>query len=155
MLEELFLEVYDKFKLNFYKNIFKGFEDREASLTTTETFCVEVINALDKPTISELTEFMDVSQPNMTYRVTSLVDKGYVKKVQSDRDRREYNLLTTERYDRYNDIKNEYIKTVLNRTKEKFTDEEVLLLEKMLKTMSEEMMGEVTEYLNNNKKDDK
>ena len=46
MLEELFNDVYEKFKLNFYKSIFKGFEDREASLTPTEILCVEVINAL-------------------------------------------------------------------------------------------------------------
>ena len=36
MLEELFKDVYEKFKLNFYKSIFKGFEEREANLTPTE-----------------------------------------------------------------------------------------------------------------------
>ena len=29
MLKELFMDVYDKFKLSFYKSIFKGFEDRK------------------------------------------------------------------------------------------------------------------------------
>ncbi len=57
MIEKLFDEVYEKFKMNFYKNIFKSFENREATLTATETFCVEVINALGRPTISELTDF--------------------------------------------------------------------------------------------------
>ena len=56
MLKELFSDVYEKFKLNFYKSIFKGLEDREASLTPTEILCVEVINAMERPTIKELTD---------------------------------------------------------------------------------------------------
>ena len=69
MLNKLFNEVYEKFKLSFYKSIFKGFEDREASLSSTEIFCVEVINALEMPTITELAEFMEISGPNMAYRI--------------------------------------------------------------------------------------
>ena len=79
MLEELFKDVYEKFKLNFYKSIFKGFEEREANLTPTEILCVEVINALEMPTIKELTEFMETSQSNMAYRVANLISKGYIK----------------------------------------------------------------------------
>ena len=37
-LEQLFVEVYTKFKLQFYSRIFNRFETREASLTAVETF---------------------------------------------------------------------------------------------------------------------
>ena len=48
MLNEKFSEVYDKFKLNLYKNMFRNLQDREATLTATETFTIEVIHALKK-----------------------------------------------------------------------------------------------------------
>ena len=40
MLEQAFFNVYTKFKLHFYQEIFRRFQDREASLTTVETFCM-------------------------------------------------------------------------------------------------------------------
>ena len=46
MLDQTFGQVYTKFKLHFYKQIFSRFEDREATLTTVESFCMEVIMAL-------------------------------------------------------------------------------------------------------------
>ena len=43
MLKDAFFNVYTKFKLHFYQEIFSRFQDREASLTTVETFCMEAI----------------------------------------------------------------------------------------------------------------
>ena len=53
MLHPIFNEVYTKFKLHFYQEIFRRFQDREASLTTVETFCMESIMALGRPTANE------------------------------------------------------------------------------------------------------
>ena len=92
MLEQAFNSVYSKFKLHFYQEIFRRFQDREASLTTVETFCMESIQALGAPTINEFAGFMRISPPNAAYKVNSLVKKGYVRKVQSSSDRREYHL---------------------------------------------------------------
>ena len=39
MLEEVFQDVYTKFKLHFYQNVFQRFATREATLTTVESFC--------------------------------------------------------------------------------------------------------------------
>lgn len=148
MLEELFNDVYEKFKLNFYKSIFKGFEDREASLTPTEILCVEVINALGKPTIKELTEFMETSQSNMAYRVSNLMKKGYIKKIQSKEDKREYYLEPTEKFYKYYHVRTQYIDTVLGRLSEKFPKEEIDILTKILDSMSNELMPEVTNFIN-------
>ena len=147
MLEILFEEVYEKFKLSFYKSVFKGFEDREATLTSTEVFCVEVINALKKPTISELTEFMEISQPNMAYRVSNLVSKGYVNRIQSEDDKREYFLEPTEKFYDYYRIRNEYVSTVIGRLEDEFSKEEVETIKKMLATMSNRLMPEVTDFI--------
>ena len=83
MLHQAFNEVYTKFKLHFYQEIFRRFQDREASLTTVETFCMESIMALGRPTVNEFATFMCISPPNAAYKVNSLVKKGYVEKIQS------------------------------------------------------------------------
>ena len=41
MLEEVFQDVYTKFKLHFYQNVFQRFATREATLTTVESFCID------------------------------------------------------------------------------------------------------------------
>ena len=51
--KELFEEVYTLFKMHFYREVFRNFEEREATLTTVETFCMEVIYALNRPTVNE------------------------------------------------------------------------------------------------------
>ena len=40
MLEKAFQDVYTKFKLHFYQNVFQRFATREATLTTVESFCM-------------------------------------------------------------------------------------------------------------------
>ena len=64
MLEAAFNQVYTKFKLHFYRAVFARFQKREASLTTVETFCMEIIMALGKPTINEFSRFVAISPPN-------------------------------------------------------------------------------------------
>ena len=49
MLEQAFQDVYTKFKLHFYQNIFQRFATREATLTTVESFCMEGIMAMGEP----------------------------------------------------------------------------------------------------------
>ena len=88
MLHQAFNEVYTKFKLHFYQEIFRRFQDREASLTTVETFCMESIMALGRPTVNEFATFMCISPPNAAYKVNSLVKKGYVEKVRGEEDGR-------------------------------------------------------------------
>ena len=92
MLEKAFQDVYTKFKLHFYQNVFQRFATREATLTTVESFCMEGIMAMGEPTIAEFSRMMQISTPNAAYKIGSLVKKGYVEKIQSTTDRREYHL---------------------------------------------------------------
>ena len=144
MLEESFSEVYTKFKLHFYQEIFRRFQDREASLTTVETFCMETIQALGSPTVNEFATFMRISPPNAAYKVNSLVKKGYIRKVQSPDDRREYHLEVTQKYIDYYDISSGYLVEVMNRVAARFSPEECSKLEEMLTVISRELMPEVT-----------
>lgn len=144
MLEEAFNKVYSKFKLHFYKRVFERLQDREASLTTVETFCMEIIYAMNNPTVNEFASMTDISSPNAAYKVNNLVKKGYLKKVQSEEDKREYHLEVTQKYIDYYNISYQYVGEVMNRLKDRFTEEELDTLQRILTTMSDELMPEIT-----------
>lgn len=143
MLEEVFSEVYNKFKLHFYKKLFERLGDRETSLTTVETFCMETIYAMKSPTINEFATFLGISTPNAAYKVNSLVKKGYLEKIQSEDDKREFHLKPTKKYFDYYDVSNAYRSKVMERAAERFTEDELKKLEEMLTIISEELMKEV------------
>ncbi len=153
MLSEVFTEVYEKFKLNLYKNMFVNLQERETTLTATETFTVEVIHALKNPKVSQLAEFLDMSTPNIAYKISSLVKKGYVEKIQSKEDKREFILKATDKFYAYYDEKNEYIETVLDRLADRVGKDDINKLEYILQVMSEELMPEINKYIANNKVD--
>ena len=142
-LEQAFDEVYTKFKLHFYQEIFSRFQDREASLTAVETFAMETIKALGSPTVNEFASFMRISPPNAAYKVNSLVKKGYVRRVQSQDDRREFHLEPTQKYIDYYNISASYTTEVVRRANARVTPEECSKLEEMLTIVSRELMPEV------------
>ena len=143
MLEQAFADVYSKFKLHFYQKVFSRFQSREASLTTVETFCMELTQALGKHTINEFASFVQISLPNAPYKVNSLIKKGYLKKVQSENDRREYFLVVTQKYEDYYNISYSYLSTVMSRIKDRFSPEDVAKIEEMLTIISDELMPEI------------
>ena len=66
MLEQTLTDIYTKFKVHFYQEVFKRINIRETSLSTVEVFCVETIYALNNPTVNEFANFIRVSSPNAT-----------------------------------------------------------------------------------------
>ncbi len=144
MLEKAFEDVYEKFKLNFYKKVFEKWNDREASLTTVESFCMEVIYALGNPTVAEFANFISISSPNAAYKVNNLVKKGYLEKIQSPHDKREYHLKVTEKYMNYYNISYSYIQLVMKRIEERFSRKQVEELTEILEITANELMPEVT-----------
>ena len=143
VLDVAFERVYTKFKLHFYRAVFGRFQKREASLTTVETFCMEIIMALGSPTINEFSSFVDISPPNAAYKVNSLIQKGYVRKVRSADDKREYHLEVTQKYIDYYNISYGYLNEVMDRIKERFSPEDTAKLEEMLSIVSDELMPEI------------
>ena len=144
MLDQAFYEVYTKFKLHFYQKVFSRFEKREATLTTVESFCMEGIMALGSPTVAQFAQAMHISTPNASYKINSLIQKGYVQKVRSETDRREYHLHPTQKYMDYYNISYAYLQTVVDRVKEHFPAEDVAKLDEMLTVIGSELMPEIT-----------
>jgi len=143
MLEHVFSETYTKFKLQFYRKIFSRFETREATLSAVETFCVEVINALGEPTINEFAQFVNISQANAAYKVQSLLESGYVEKIRSETDKREYHLRVTEKYHQFNRVNIDYVNEVVRLMRERFDEKELAHFESMLKIICDDLMKDL------------
>ena len=142
MMESSFIEVYDKFKLEFFRRIFELVREREGSLSAMEAFSIEVIHALHKPTVGQFAEFLNISQSNATYKVNNLIKKGYLIRQNSETDRREYHLILSDKYYGYTDIMRSYVDTVVGRIRKSFTPEEAKQFGDMLDRISNEMMPE-------------
>lgn len=137
-------EVYSKFRLHYYRDVFARIKSRELSLTTTEAYCVEIIGGLGNPTINEFANFIGISSPNATYKVNSLIKKGYVKKVQSKTDKREYHLAVTDRYYKYWNINEKYLDLVEKRLESVLTENEFSAFNQILCKISKELMPEIS-----------
>ena len=142
MLEDNFLSVYDKFKVEFFRRLFSLVREREGSLSAMEAFSVEIIHQLDSPTISQFADFLGISQSNATYKVNSLIKKGYIVKENSDIDRREYHLKLSEKYYHYAGLMKTYVDTVMQRIDQRFTPEEVQTFARILGVIADELMPE-------------
>ena len=143
MFEKSLFNLYIKFKLNFYHNVTSRLKERETNLTAAETFCAEVIHVLNKPTIGQFSNFIRISQANASYKIQSLVKKGYVQKIQSENDRREFRLILTEKFHKYYDINQNYLAEVSKRIKARFSPERAADFAEMLDIISEELMPEI------------
>ena len=143
MLRDEFSRVYSKFLLHFYQKVFERIEGRETSLTTVETFCMEIIYAANGPTVNEFAKLANLSSPNAAYKVNNLMKKGYLEKIQSTEDKREYHLYVTQKYLDYYNISYQYLNTVLNRLEGRFSQEELEVVKRVLKVMDEELMPEI------------
>ena len=142
MLRKSFTDVYSKFKLHFYRRVFDLVRERDGSLSAMEAFALEVIGMLGKPTVGQFAEFLNISQSNATYKVNSLIKKGYIERLNSTTDRREYHLVLSEKYYNYINLMNNYQMEVLSRIEERFSGEDVEKFDEMLRVIADELMPE-------------
>ena len=140
MVTEDFKKVYSKYKLHFYHEVFGKWKGRDLSLTTVETFCMEIIYILGRPTVSEFAKFASLSSANAADKINNLIKKGYLVKVRSEEDKRKYYLEPTEKYRNYYDINNSYLDSTLEKVEKRFTEGELICFRKILKVMHEELM---------------
>ncbi len=142
MLEKNFTEVYEKFELQFFRRVFENVRERDGSLSAMEAFSLEVIYLLHEPTVGQFADFLNISQSNATYKVNSLIRKGYIERQNSQVDRREYHLVLSQKFLSYIGLFNSYEHTVMQRITERFSEEDVRRFDEMLGVISRELMPE-------------
>ena len=93
-----FDEIYRYLRLSHYKKLFSVIREKAGSLTATEAFSAEIIYLLKNPTVNDFAQFIAISQPNATYKINALVEKGYVIKTTCEQDKRECRLEVTKKF---------------------------------------------------------
>ncbi|WP_026507140.1 MarR family winged helix-turn-helix transcriptional regulator [Butyrivibrio sp. MC2013] len=136
-------QIYDKLRLHFYMKVFSRFENREATLSTVESFSMEVIMGLGEPTVAQFARAVDISSPNAAHRVKCLLQKGYVEKIRSNDDMREYHLRPTQKYLDYKQINQDYLELIMKRCQKRFSKEDYKKFQEMLSILNEELMPEI------------
>ena len=139
MLEEHIMRISGKIHLNFYKRLFSIIKEREGSLTAMEVFAVEVIHALGSPTISEFADFLGISRPGASYKVASLIQKGYVVKEPSADDKREFRLTLTEKYYNYIGLYEDGLREYVSRLESNYSERQIESFEAVLSRVEEEI----------------
>lgn len=140
MLEKEFEKLYFKFRNYYCKNLFSSVNEEEDSLTPTEAYCVETIFLMNRPTVHQFANYVNISQPNATYRISNLINKGYIKKVLSTADRREYFLEVTDKFSNTYGVNSPFSSELMKGIRDEFTEEEVEQLEKLLKKIVDEIL---------------
>ena len=100
---------------------------------------MDVIKLLDQPTIKQFSDFIGISQSNATYKINSLIQKGYITKEVSADDRREYRLVTLEKYHRYFDADDANLAHAVKQLEEKYSPEELARVVDVLHELSRDL----------------
>jgi Transcriptional regulators len=132
MLYKAVTDLYKKFRLIHYRELFGRIREKDGSLSATEAFAVDVIYLLGNPTLTQFAEAIGVSQPNATYKANNLAAKGYVVKTLSEDDKRECRLMVSEKFYSYYDTSNSFITGAVDKLYDEFTEEEIDIAERML-----------------------
>ena len=129
--------LYKKFRLITYQEMFGRIREKDGSLSATEAYAVDVIYLLGNPTITQLADTLGISQPNATYKVNNLVSKDYVIKTVSEDDKRECHLTVSDRFFKYYGDSNSFIETAVKTMAERYSPEELEQFGSMLRALTE------------------
>jgi hypothetical protein len=80
MLYKAVTDLYKKFRLIHYRELFGRIREKDGSLSATEAFAADVIYLLGNPTLSQFAEAIGVSQPNALIRQTILLPRAMLSK---------------------------------------------------------------------------
>ncbi len=125
-------KLYKNLRLHNYRSLFRKIREKDGRLSATEAFSVDAINILGEPTIKQFSDFLGISQPNASYKVASLIEKGYIEKESSEDDRREFRLRVSQRFRDYYGDSTTVFRNALSALENGYSPEELALFENML-----------------------
>lgn len=139
MIELEFAKLYLKFRYLHYQNLFASVTADESSPTPADATAAEVIYLLGEPTVKEFADFTQISQSNATYKLNSLIKRGYITKLPSA-DKRETRLSVTPKFLDYYGANSNFILNMMENIHSKFTDDEIDIMERFIKRLREETL---------------
>jgi DNA-binding MarR family transcriptional regulator len=70
-------------------------QEQFAELSMRQVYYLETILRMEAPTFGDVAQKLSLTKPSVTAIVDKLIQKGYVEKVQSEKDRRTYHIVPT------------------------------------------------------------
>ncbi|WP_105614983.1 MarR family winged helix-turn-helix transcriptional regulator [Vallitalea okinawensis] len=142
MLKEIFEEMYLYLDEELTKRANELLDvDDLSKLSVNHSDYLEVIRMKEKPTLSEIAVELGYSKPSVTTMVNKLISQGFVKKVQSDDDKRVFYVVLTDLGKELLDIQLNIYYDFANDLKQVLDEKEiemlVRLLSKGLRTLKE------------------
>jgi len=138
-IEKQIMEAFAKIRLEFYQKVFTRVRERDGSLSAMEVFSLEVIYALNRPTISQFARFIGISQSNATYKVNSLTRKGYLVRRPSEEDGREYTLELSDKFYSYTNMFEGSFTSIISKLSEELSKEELATVAKAIGIVTREV----------------
>ena len=127
-----FDRIFRTLRLVRYKQLFSSFTEKQEALSATDACSLEIIYLLNNPTVNEFANFISISQPSASYRLSSLESKGLIEKTPCVRDKRESKIKVTDKF------RSEYISRIpawedaVKRVMGRYTKEETKMLKRFL-----------------------
>ena len=112
-------------------------------ITNNDMHVIEAIGIGEPKNMSSIARELSVTVGTLTIAMNRLVKKGYVERIQSTTDKREYRLRPTQKYIDYYNISYSYLHLVMERAKQRFSPDDLAKLEEMLQIVSDELMPEI------------
>ena len=128
------LRLQNWLRLESYKKMFHTLREKTGSLSATEAFSADVIHLLGRPTLGQFAATLGISQPNATYKVNSLVAKGYLVKVPG-KDRREVCLQTAGKFNAYYDDNEQALRDAVDSLGAQFSPEELATANRVMQAL--------------------
>ena len=75
-----------------------------SSLSIRQLNYLDLIRSIENPKVSDISDHLRVSKPTVAIALKSLIDKGYIDKMQSKDDKRIFNIELTSKGRKINDI---------------------------------------------------
>ncbi len=135
-LKRKFNATFRKIKLILYRSLFKKIKNNGDALSSTELLCLECIYLMDKPTVSQFADFLEISPPNAAYKIKILIKKGFLTKERSKQDGREYRLVPTQKFFDHYENKDSDESTITS-MKTELDKDETKKMEKILNIISD------------------
>ena len=109
-------------------------------LTAKQLHCIELIHDMENPNSSELAKKLQITKPSTSVMLDRLEEHGFVRKIQSDSDRRAAHVHLTSKGDRASHLHADMHKRFANLLTMDLTDSEkdilIVLLNKAIQTIS-------------------
>ena len=139
MLYKQIKALYERSRLEHYRELFGRIREKDGSLSATEAYAADVIYLLQNPTVSTFAEVLGISQPNATYKINNLAAKGYVTRTYSDTDRRECRISVVDKFFSYYNTDYPFLSKAIEGLQEKYTPEQLALCEKILADLTDSL----------------